>query len=191
MFLLIDHLLIGEGSEGLGVPVDHTDAAIDQTLIVEVAEDADYGSRASLIHGEGGAIPVARGSELTELLEDDTSILIGPIPGVGEELLTSKGMLIDTLLGELSHDFSLGRYGSMVGAGNPASVLAGHTGTTHQYILNSIIQHVAHVEHAGDIRGWNHYGIRFTIIGGGMEKTMIHPILIPLILNIFRIVYGS
>ena len=40
-----------------------------------------------------------------------------------------------------------------------------HTGTAYQNILNGIIKHVSHVEHAGDVRGRNDDGVRLTTIG--------------------------
>ena len=59
VLVMVDDLLVRERRLAFGVPVDHAQAAIDETLTVEVAEDGDDGLRALFVHGEGGAIPVA------------------------------------------------------------------------------------------------------------------------------------
>ena len=56
---LIEHLVIRDGGEVLGIPVDHTEAAIDKPLVVEVAEHLGHCLRTLLVHGERSALPVA------------------------------------------------------------------------------------------------------------------------------------
>ena len=82
VLLLIDHFFIGQGGQGLGIPVDHAHAAIDEPFVVEVAEDFDDALAAFLVHGEGRAVPVAGGTQPAQLLEDDAAMLVGPGPGV-------------------------------------------------------------------------------------------------------------
>ena len=145
VLLLIDHLLVGEGRLGLRVPVDHAYAAIDESLLVEIDKDMDDALRPLLVHREGRAVPVAGGAETAQLLEDDATVLVGPVPCMLEELLACKVALLDALLGEAVHHLSLGSDGSMVGARHPACVLALHASTTHENVLYSIVEHVAHV----------------------------------------------
>ena len=100
VLLLIDHFLVGEGSEGLGIPVDHAHATIDEALAVEIDKHLDDAFRAHFIHREGGAVPVAGAAQLAQLLEDDASVLLGPRPGVLKELLACEVGLLDALLGQ-------------------------------------------------------------------------------------------
>ena len=67
MLLLIDYLFVREGGEGLGVPVYHAYAAIDESLAVEVAEDFDDALTSLLVHGEGRAVPVTGAAQCPEL----------------------------------------------------------------------------------------------------------------------------
>ena len=90
LLLLINHLLVAEGGEGGGIPIDHADTTIDQSLTVQIAEDADDAPGADVVHSEGRAIPVARGAEASELLEDDAAVLLFPLPSVAQKLLAGE-----------------------------------------------------------------------------------------------------
>ena len=90
LLLLINHLLVAEGSEGGGIPIDHANAAIDQPLAVQIAEDADDAPGADVVHSEGCAIPVAGGAKAPELLEDDATVLLFPLPSVAQKLLAGE-----------------------------------------------------------------------------------------------------
>ena len=90
LLLLINHLLVAEGGEGGGIPIDHADAAIDQPFAVQITEDAKDAPRADVVHSEGRAIPVAGGAKASELLEDDAAVLLFPLPSVAQKLLAGK-----------------------------------------------------------------------------------------------------
>ena len=72
---------------------------------------------------------------------------------------------LDPLSSEFIYYFCFGSDRSMVSSRYPTGILAFHTGTTNQNILNGIIKHVSHVQHTGDVRGRNDDGVRFTAIG--------------------------
>ena len=190
MLVVVDHLLVGEGSLTLRVPVDHTQSAVDKTFLIEVAEDLDDGFRTSLVHSESGAVPVARTTEFAELLEDDASVLVGPVPGMFEELLAGQVGFIDALLLEAFDDFGLRCDRSMVGAGHPASVLAFEACTTYKDILDGLVQHVSHVQHACYVRRRDHDRERITAVGFGMKQLVVLPVLIPAGFDFFWIVLG-
>ena len=63
-----------------------------------------------------------------------------------------------------------------------------HTGTTDQHIPGGIIQHMTHVENAGDIRRRNNNGVGFALVGCRMKIPLLHPAGIPFILNFGRII---
>ena len=42
VLVVIDHFLVAEGSLTFGIPVHHTQAAVDESLAIEVAEHADH-----------------------------------------------------------------------------------------------------------------------------------------------------
>ena len=173
MLFLIDHFLVGEGGEGFGVPIDHAYAAVDKALAIEVHEDLDDALAAGTVHGEGGAVPVAGATELAQLLEDDAAVLLGPRPGVLEELLAGEIALFDALLGKAVDDLSLGGDAGMVGAWHPTGVLTFHAGVAHEDVLNGLVEYVTHVQHARHIGRWDDDGVRLAAVGLGAEQFVI------------------
>ena len=80
MLFLVDNLLVGERRLCLWIPVHHAHAAVDESLVVEVAEHFYHPFAACLIHGEGGAIPIARATQLAQLFQNDATMLVCPVP---------------------------------------------------------------------------------------------------------------
>ena len=190
VLVLIDHLLVRQGSLCLRVPVHHAYAAVDVTFLVEVDENLDDALRTGLVHGEGSAVPVAGATQSAQLLQDDAAVLVGPVPGVLEELLAREVGLLDALFGQTAHDLSLGGNRGVVGTRHPAGVLALHAGAANQNVLDGVVEHVAHVQHTRHIGGRNHNGIGLTAVGAGAEKFVVQPVLIPLALHVMRVVFA-
>ena len=164
MLFLIDNLLIRERCLSLRIPVDHAQTAINQAFLIKVTEYFDYRTTALFIHSKRGAIPIARATERTKLLEDDATVFICPIPCMLEELLTSEVRLINALLLQAFNHLSFGGNRSMIRTGHPASILAFLTSATNENILNRLIQHMPHMEHTRYIWGRNNNGISRTTI---------------------------
>ena len=59
VLVVVDDLLVAQRCLPLGVPVDHAQSAVDESLAVEVAEHLNDGFRTGLVHRERGAVPVA------------------------------------------------------------------------------------------------------------------------------------
>ncbi len=183
VLILVDNLLIGEGCKCGRVPVDHAHAAVYQSLVVKVAEHPDHTLRAHIVHGESGALPVARSTQATELLEDDAAVMLCPVPGMAQELLAGEVGFLYPLAGELGHHLGFCGDGGMVSAGHPAGVLSLHTGAAHEDILYRLVEHVAHVEHAGHIWRRDNNRVGLAAVGGGAEESVLHPEIIPFLLD--------
>ena len=165
MALLVDNLLVADGCQGLGVPVHHTHTAVDKALVIQIDKHTDDALIPNVVHGEGGAVPVARGAQFAQLLEDNASVFLFPLPCVLEELVARQAALVDAAFFEHGHHLCLCGNGGVVGAGNPAGIKAEHTGTAYQHILNGVVEHVAHVQHTRHIGRRYHNSISLTIIG--------------------------
>ena len=107
LLLFIDHLFGRKGGECLRIPVHHAESAIDEPLVVEIDKHLDHTLTALFIHGEGRTVPIATGTEATQLLQDDTAVLVGPVPSVFQELLTGQVTLLDAFACELLHHLCL------------------------------------------------------------------------------------
>ena len=165
LLVVVYHLFVAQGCLGFGIPVHHAQTAVDEPLLIKVNKDLEHALRALLVHGEGGAVPVAAGAQSAQLLQDDAAVLMSPVPGMGEELLTGQVALLDALLGQLAHHLGFGGDGGMVGAGHPEGILALHACAPHQDVLYGVVQHVSHVEHACHIGGRNHDGVGLASVG--------------------------
>ena len=165
LLFFVDHLLGRKSGECLWIPVHHAETAIDEALVIEVDEYLDDTLAAFLVHGKGGAVPIAAGAEAAKLFEDDTTMLMSPFPGMLQELLSCEVSFLDAFASEFLYHFGLSGDRGVVSARHPEGVLALHTGTAHQDVLNRIVEHVPHVEHTSHI-GWrNHDRIGFTSVG--------------------------
>ena len=106
-----------------------------------------------------------------------------------EKLLTGEVGLLYALLGEFLDHLCLGSDGGMVGAWHPEGVLAHHARTADEDILNGIVEHMAHMEHAGYVWRRNHDAVGFTLVGNGMEHFVALPVFIPFVFNLMRVVF--
>ena len=153
--LLLDHLhfLVGERGAGGGVPVHHAFAAVDEALLVELDEDLLHAARVVRVHREALAGPVAGAAELLELLDDDAAVLLLPGPDVFEELLAAEvvAVLHHALLAQRLLHHGLRGDAGVVGAGQPEHFLAVHARLAGEDVLDGVVQHVPHVEHARDV----------------------------------------
>ncbi len=183
------YLIIADGGAVLGIPVYHAFAAVDEPFGIEVVENLVYALAAEGVHGEGSALPVARGAEFAELLEDNAAVFLGPVPSVAEELLSGKVGFLDTLRGKFGDNLGLGRNRGVVSAGYPEGVLALHACAANEDILNCIVKHVTHVEHTGHVWRGNDYSIRFACVGLAMKELVFKPICIPFVFNLGRVVF--
>ncbi len=191
LLLLVDHLLIAQSGQRLRIPVDHTQATIDVAFAIEVDEHLDDTLRSRRVHRERRAVPVARSTQTAQLLQYDATMLVGPVPGMLEELLTGQVVLLDALFSQTLHHLGLGGYRRMVGTGHPAGILALHPCTTHKDILNCIVEHVTHVEHTSHIGRRNDNRVGLAAIGLRTEQLIVNPILVPFTFDLFRVVFAS
>ena len=187
--VLVDHLVITDGCVSLGVPVDHAHSPVDPAFLIKIYEGIDDGLGEGGLHGEAGAVPVAGSAELAELLEDDASVLLLPFPSILQELLAGDVLLGDAHALELRNHLALSGYGSVVGAGDPAGVPAVHACLADQHVVQSIVQHMSHVQDARHIRRRDHDGIGFPSVWFGVEELVFKPIGIPLVLHFGGVVF--
>ena len=186
--LLVDHLLVADGGERLGIPVHHALAAVHEPFLVQVDEDIDDRLAQGRLHGETRTLPVTAGAELLELFQDHAAILLLPGPGMLQELLPAELLLGQSFVTELLHHLGLGGDGGMVHPRHPAGVLPLHAGAPHQHVLDGVVQHVPHVQHAGHVGRGNGDGEGLALVGLAVEVATGHPVTVPPVLAVLRIV---
>ena len=190
LLVAVDHLLCREHGLCLRVPVDHTQATVDKALLVEVYKHLEHALWALLVHGEGCAVPIAWGTQTAELLEDDASVLVGPVPRMLKKLLACQVALLDALLSQTVHHLCLCSDWSVVGSRHPACVHAFHSCPAHEDVLNCVVEHVSHVQHTRHVWWRNDHGVGFASIGLATEHLVVKPILIPFRLHCLWVVFA-
>ena len=115
-------------------------------------------------------------------------MLLLPLPCMLEELFAADIFLAYALLFQLGHDLALRGDGSVVGAGNPARVLAVHARLADKHVVERVVEHVTHVKDTRHVRWRNHYCIGLTGIRFGMEEAVMDPVGIPLVFYLCGIV---
>ena len=165
VLFLVDYFFVRKSGQCFRIPVHHADTAIDQSFIEQVYKYFKYTFTTFLVHSECCTIPVAGCTEFAKLFQNDATVFVCPVPSMFQKLVAGQVGLLDALGSKFIYDFRFSGDGSMVSSRHPAGILAFHTGTANQNILDGIIKHVSHVQHTSDVRGWNDDGVRFTTIG--------------------------
>ena len=151
LLVLILGLVVRDGGGAVGAPVDDALAAVNQTVVVPVAEDFTHSLGVILVHGETLVIEVDGAAHTLDLLDDDAAVLVGPIPAGVDKLIATDFQAANALALKLLVDLCLRGDTGMVGAQHPARGLAAHAGHTDDGVLDRVIGGVAHVELAGHI----------------------------------------
>ena len=184
------HFLVGERRLRHGAPVHHAFAAIDEAFLVKLDEHFLHAPRIFRVHREAFARPVARATELLELVDDDAAVFILPRPDALEKFLAAEIVFGFALffLQRLFH-LHLRSNAGVVGAGQPEDFLAVHARLATEDVLNRVIQDMAHVQHAGDVRRRDDDGKRgFGGLRVGGEAALLQPEVIPFVLDGLRFV---
>ena len=184
------NLSVGQRSRAVRAPVDDAVALVDKALVVQVYEYLADRLGAALVHGEALAVPVAGGAELFELADDAVAELVLPRPYALEELLTAEVVTGQALLlAEVLLYLDLGCNTGVIGTRHPQCLVALHALGADEDILQGLVECVAHVQLAGNIRRRNNDGVRFLVrIDLGVEEAGIDPELVQLVLDRFRVV---
>ena len=151
LLVLVLGLVVRDGGGAVGAPVDDALAAVDQAVVIPVAEDLTHGLRVVLVHGKALVIEVDRAAHTLDLLDDDAAVLVGPIPASVDKLVATDLQATNALALEFLVDLGLRGDTGVVGAQHPARGLAAHAGHTNDGVLDGVVGGVAHVELAGHV----------------------------------------
>ena len=154
------HFDVGNRRQQLGVPVDETLVLVDQPGAKKLDEGLEHGLGRAVVHGETLARPVAGGAETFELVDDGAARFGFPRPDFFQKSLAAEIAAARLLgRGELALHHHLRRYAGMVGSRLPQHVLAAHALVAAQDVLQGIVERMAHMQRAGDIRRRNDDGV--------------------------------
>ena len=176
LLVLVLGLVVRDGGSAVGAPVDDALAAVDQAVVVPVAEDLAHGLGVVLVHGKALVVEVDGAAHALDLLDDDAAVLVGPVPTGVDKLVATNFQAANALALELLVDLGLRSDTGVVGAQHPARGLAAHAGHTDDGILDGVIGGVAHVELAGHVGRWNGDGA-VAHTGAALVVAAVKPLL--------------
>ena len=181
---------IGDGGLLDGVPVDDVGAAVDEALLVEADEgffDGDGESRSSMVK-------YSRDQSTEAPRRRIWSVMAEPYFSFQAQTLSvkaSRPMALRSVPSEASwrSTISLGGDAGVVGSGDPEGGFAGHAMPTGEDVHLGLVEHVAHVEAAGDVGGREEHGEGGALGGcvgcwsGDVEELFADPVVGPLLLD--------
>ena len=140
------------------VPVDHSDAPIDQFLFIKIDKNFLDGADIIIIECVALTRPIARAPEAFELFDDDAAVFILPFQDAAQKFLSTEIVARFFLsAAEMFLDGGLGPDASVVGPRQPEHFATKHTRATRQDVLDRIVKNMPKSERAGDVRRRNDY----------------------------------
>ena len=189
---LVNVLDLGVGERGgaLGAPVYDAFALVDELFLVEVHEGLAHGAGAGVVHREALALPVAGGAEGLELLDYPVAVLVLPGPDLVEELIAPEVEAGLALAPELFLDLYLRGDACVVVARQPEGGVAVHALVPYEHVLDGLVEGVAEVELARDIRGRDNDGEGLLFrVALGVEVVAPQPHVVDLLFDLFGVVH--
>ena len=158
LLVLVLGLVVGDGGAAGGAPVDDALAAVDQAVVVPVAEDlahraGELGTHRELLVGE-----VDGAAHAADLGDDGAAVLARPVPAGVEELAPPNLQAGDALFFKLLVNLGLRGDAGVVGAQDPAGGAAAHAAVADEGVLDRVVHRVAHVQDARDVGRRDHDG---------------------------------
>ena len=170
-------------------PIDDVSAAIDQLFVVKTQKGFEHGAIERRIEGKLFARPIDRIAQPDHLLQDRAAAVRLPIPYAALKFLAAQLRASDFLLGQFAFDDDLRGNPCVVHSGQPERAKSAHAMPTRQRINLRVLEHVADVNVAGDVRRWNHDAERRAVRAFLRAKESgIHPLPRPALLNLLRLV---
>ena len=154
---------IGHGGLQTRIPVHKALVLVDQVLLVEFDKDFQHRARKAFVHREALARPIGRGAEAAKLLGDRAAGFIFPAPHLFEEFFAAQAHAALLLPRKLALDDKLGGDAGVVHAWLPQHVLAAHALEARERVLQRVVQRVADMQPAGDVRRRDDDGKRFGV----------------------------
>ena len=158
LLVLVLGLVVGDGGAAARAPVDDALAAVDEAVVVPVAEDLAHGAGELGAHRELLVGEVDRAAHALDLGDDGAAVLARPVPTGVEELLAADLEAGDALALELLVHLGLRGDARVVSAQDPAGRAAAHASVAHVGVLDGVVHRVAHVQDARHVGRWDDDG---------------------------------
>ena len=172
-------LVVGDGRRAVGAPVHDALALVDEVVVVPVHEQLAHGLHVGRLQREVLVGVVARAAHALDLVHDGGAVLLVPVVARLDERLAADFQTADALVGQLLVHLGLRGDAGVVGAEDPARGTALHAGAADARVLDGVVEGVAHVQHARDVRRRDDDGVGLprarAQLGRALEVARVHP----------------
>ena len=187
LLVLVLCLVVGDGGTAGGAPVHDALAAVDEAIVVPVAEDLPHGTRELGAHRELLVGEVDGAAHSLDLADDCSAVLMRPVPAGLDEFLAAHLETVLALTLELLVHLGLGCDTCMVRAQDPPRGAAPHAVVANERILDGVVHCMSHVEDSRHIGGRDNDGaVAYAL--ASLVAACIHPLLDELRLMLLGIV---
>ena len=187
LLLLVVDLEIAQRRLAARTPVNHSQAAINEPVAIEIHERRPYGLHDRRVERENIAFPVGACSEPGMLLGNPGAILANPHPGSFDKGLAADVMAREPLPGKFPFDDVLGGDTGMVFAGDPQHTISTHPVPAHKRVRQGIFETMTKVEFTRHV--WRRHDDAVGVTGAtGLEITGLAPHLIDAAFYFLRLV---
>ncbi len=179
---------VGDGGLAARAPVDDVGAAIDEAIFVEADEGFAHGDGKVVVHGEVLAGPVDGVADALHRGEDGAAVVLAPLPDALDKGFATEGLARGALGGELALDEHLRGDSGVVCAGKPEGGFAEHAVPADENVRLGVLEHVPHMQIAGDVGRGQQDGEGARAGGAGrwgpdFEEALVDPVLCPALFN--------
>ncbi len=186
---LVLYFDIGYYRVASGAEVHHVVSFVDEPLLVKAHKHLGYGLRATFVHGEPLPGPITRRAQGFHLVRYDVAVLVLPLPGSSQELLSPQFPPGGAFGLEHFLDPGMRGYGGVVGSRKPEGLSSGHPHVADDDVLKREIQGVSYMKRPGNVgRGHDQGESGLLRTRLGFEKAVVRPKAVPFLLKRFRFV---
>ena len=151
VFLFVLRLVIGDGRGAMRAPVHDALAAVNQVVVIPVAEHLAHALGVIVVHSEVRVGEINGATHALDLLDDESAVLVGPVPARIDELVTADLAARDALGSKLLVHLGLRGDASVVRSQDPARGTTAHAVEANERVLDGVIHSVAHMQLARDV----------------------------------------
>ena len=151
-FINVLGFIVGYGRRAMGTPVHDALSPVDELVMVPIGEHLAYRMRIIIVEREMLVVIIARAAHALDLAHDGVAIFLAPFPAFFDERIATDLQTRNTTVGKRLIHLRLRGDARMIGSEHPPRGASLHARVTCARILNGVVQSVAHMEHARDIR---------------------------------------
>ena len=154
-FLDVLRFIVRNGGRAMRAPIHDALSTVDKVVVVPVGKRLANSASIVWIEREVLVIIVARAAHALDLIDDRVAVLFAPFPALVDKRIAANLKAGDAFVSEFLVDLGLRGNTGVVGSEHPTRRSALHSGVPRAGVLNRVIERMAHVKNACDVRRWD------------------------------------